>query len=330
MNFNHKSVMLREVSDALDVKPDGIYLDCTLGGGGHAKAIAKQLDGRGMIVGLDQDEDAIEAATENLSGLSCEIKIVHENFSRLEKILNDLGVEKIDGVLFDLGVSSHQIDTAARGFSYMKDSPLDMRMDRQKNFTARDVINRYDEDALIKIFREYGEEKFSKRIAAAICKARKISPIETTGELARLIEQTVPRTKNGGHPAKRIFQAIRIEVNDELKILEGAIKNAVDRLKCGGRIAIITFHSLEDRIVKETFRTLAQGCICPKNFPVCVCNHKPEIKILGKAKTPTAEEIESNSRASSAKLRVAEKIGVRESEKIFQRESKEEFCEDKT
>lgn len=330
MNFNHKSVMLREVSDALDVKPDGIYLDCTLGGGGHAKAIAKQLDGRGMIVGLDQDEDAIEAATENLSGLSCEIKIAHENFSRLEKILNDLGVEKIDGALFDLGVSSHQIDTAARGFSYMKDSLLDMRMDRQKNFTARDVINRYDEDALIKIFREYGEEKFSKRIAAAICKARKISPIETTGELARLIEQTVPRTKNGGHPAKRIFQAIRIEVNDELEILSASIKNSVDRLKPGGRIAVITFHSLEDRIVKETFRTLAQGCICPKNFPVCVCNHKPEIKILGKAKTPTAEEIESNSRASSAKLRVAEKIGVRESEKIFQRESKEEFCEDKT
>ena len=330
MNFNHKSVMLREVSNALDVKPDGIYLDCTLGGGGHAKIIGEQLDERGLLVGLDQDEDAIEAATENLSGLSCEIKIVHENFSRLEKILNDLGVEKIDGALFDLGVSSHQIDTAARGFSYMKDSPLDMRMDRQKNFTARDVINRYDEDALIKIFREYGEEKFSKRIAAAICKARKISPIETTGELARLIEQTVPRTKNGGHPAKRIFQAIRIEVNDELKILEGAIKNSVDRLKPGGRIAVITFHSLEDRIVKETFRTLAQGCICPKNFPVCVCNHKPEIKILGKAKTPTAEEIESNSRASSAKLRVAEKIGGRESEKIFQRESKEEFCEDKT
>ena len=330
MNFNHKSVMLREVSDALDVKPDGIYLDCTLGGGGHAKIIGEQLDERGLLVGLDQDEDAIEAAMKNLSGLSCEIKIVHENFSRLEKILNDLGVEKIDGALFDLGVSSHQIDTAARGFSYMKDSPLDMRMDRQKNFTARDVINRYDEDALIKIFREYGEERFSKRIAAAICKERKISPIETTGELVRLIEQTVPRTKNGGHPAKRIFQAIRIEVNGELEILADAIKKAVARLKIGGRIAIITFHSLEDRIVKETFRTLAQGCICPKNFPVCVCNHKPEIKILGKAKTPTAEEIESNSRASSAKLRVAEKIGVRESEKIFQRESKEEFCEDKT
>ena len=207
--------MLREVLDALDVKPDGIYLDCTLGGGGHAKAIANQLDGRGMIVGLDQDEDAIDAATKNLSGLTCEIKIAHGNFSELDRLLNNRGVEKIDGVLFDLGVSSYQIDTAARGFSYMKDSPLDMRMDRQKNFTARDVINRYDEDALIKIFREYGEERFSKRIAAAICKARKISPIETTGELVKLIEQTVPRTKNGGHPAKRIFQAIRIEVNDE-------------------------------------------------------------------------------------------------------------------
>ena len=337
MNFSHKSVMLREVLDALDVKPDGIYLDCTLGGGGHAKAIANQLDGRGMIVGLDQDEDAIDAATKNLSGLTCEIKIAHGNFSELDRLLDATLTTnhqplttKLDGVLFDLGVSSYQIDTASRGFSYMKDSPLDMRMDRQKNFTARDVINHYDEDALIKIFREYGEERFSKRIAAAICKARKISPIETTGELVKLIEQTVPRTKNGGHPAKRIFQAIRIEVNDELKILEGAIKKAVDRLKPGGRIAIITFHSLEDRIVKETFRTLAQGCICPKNFPVCVCNHKPEIKILGKAKTPTAEEINFNSRASSAKLRVAEKIGGRESEKIFQRESKEEFCENKT
>ena len=337
LNFSHKSVMLREVLDALDVKPDGIYLDCTLGGGGHAKAIAKQLDGRGMIVGLDQDEDAIDAATKNLSGLTCEIKIAHGNFSELDRLLDATLTAnsyqltaKLDGVLFDLGVSSYQIDTAARGFSYMKDSPLDMRMDRQKNFTARDVINHYDEDALIKIFREYGEERFSKRIAAAICKARKISPIETTGELVKLIEQIAPRTKNGGHPAKRIFQAIRIEVNDELKILEGAIKKAVDRLKPGGRIAIITFHSLEDRIVKETFRTLAQGCICPKNFPVCVCNHKPEIKILGKAKTPTAEEINFNSRASSAKLRVAEKIDGRESEKIFQRESKEEFCENKT
>ena len=330
MNFEHKSVMLGEVLDALDVKPDGIYLDCTLGGGGHAKAIGERLDARGLIVGLDQDEDAIDAATKNLFNVPCEVKIAHGNFSELDKLLDGLGVEKIDGALFDLGVSSHQIDTAERGFSYMKDSPLDMRMDRQKNFTAHDVINRYDEDNLIKIFREYGEERFSKRIAAAVCKARKISPIETTGELARLIEQSVPRTKNGGHPAKRIFQAIRIEVNGELEILSASIKKAVDRLKPGGRIAIITFHSLEDRIVKETFKTLAQGCICPKNFPVCVCNHEPEIKILGKAKTPTAEEINFNSRSSSAKLRAAEKLGGRESDKKFQRKSKEEFCENKT
>ena len=313
MNFAHKSVMLDEVLNSLDVKPNGIYLDCTLGGGGHARALGERLDERGLIIGLDQDDDAISAATENLSGLRCGVKIFRENFSALDKVLDDLGAEKIDGALFDLGVSSHQIDTAARGFSYMHDAPLDMRMDRRRNLTAHDVINRCDEDRLIKIFREYGEEKFSKRIAAAICRARKISPLQTTGELVKLIEQTVPRTKTGGHPAKRIFQAIRIEVNGELEILEGAIKKSVERLKRGGRIVIITFHSLEDRIVKETFKSLAQGCICPKNFPVCVCNHRPEIKILGKAKTPTPDEIFSNSRAKSAKLRVAEKIGERES-----------------
>ena len=313
MNFAHKSVMLDEVLNSLDVKPNGIYLDCTLGGGGHARALGERLDERGLIIGLDQDDDAISAATENLSGLRCGVKIFRENFSALDKVLDDLGAEKIDGALFDLGVSSHQIDTAVRGFSYMHDAPLDMRMDRRRNLTAHDVINRCDEDRLIKIFREYGEEKFSKRIAAAICRARKISPLQTTGELVKLIEQTVPRTKTGGHPAKRIFQAIRIEVNGELEILEGAIKKSVERLKRGGRIVIITFHSLEDRIVKETFKSLAQGCICPKNFPVCVCNHRPEIKILGKAKTPTPDEIFSNSRAKSAKLRVAEKIGERES-----------------
>ena len=322
MNFNHKSVMLKEVLNALVVKPDGIYLDCTLGGGGHAAAIAKKLSAQGRLIGLDQDADAVSAATKNLSGLACDIKIVHSNFSKLDEILDELGVEKIDGAIFDLGVSSYQIDTAERGFSYVKDSPLDMRMDRRKNFSARDVINNYDEDRLIKIFREYGEERFSKRIAAAICRARKIFPLETTGELVKLIEQNVPRTKNGGHPAKRIFQAIRIEVNGELEILEGAIKKAVDRLKIGGRIAVITFHSLEDRIVKETFKTLAQNCICPKNFPVCTCNHKAQIKILGKAKTAAPDEINFNSRAKSAKLRVAEKI--------FNANSKEEFHDDKT
>ena len=322
--------MLGEVLNALDVKPNGIYLDCTLGGGGHAKAVGARLDESGLLVGIDQDEDAILAATENLFDVPCPVKIARGNFSELDRLLDELSVGKIDGALFDLGVSSYQIDTAERGFSYMKDSPLDMRMDRQRKLTAHDVINRYDEDRLIKIFREYGEERFSKRIAAAICRARKISPLETTGELVKLIEQTVPRTKNGGHPAKRIFQAIRIEVNGELEILESSIKKAVDKLKIGGRIAAITFHSLEDRIVKETFKTFAQGCICPKNFPVCVCNHKPEIKILGKAKTPTPDEINFNSRAKSAKLRVAEKIGERELDRNFQRKSKEEYYGTKT
>ena len=308
MNFNHKSIMIEEVLRALDVKQDGIYLDCTLGGGGHALAIGKKLSAQGRLIGIDQDEDAITAATENLSGLNCAVKIVRGNFSELDKFLDDLGVEKIDGALFDLGVSSYQIDTPERGFSYMKDSPLDMRMDRRQSLTAYDVINRYDEERLIKIFREYGEERFSKRIAAAICTARKNFPIETTSALVKIIEDAAPRTKNGGHPAKRVFQAVRIEVNGELEILSDAIKKAVSRLKIGGRIAIITFHSLEDRIVKETFKTLAQGCICPKNFPVCVCNHKAEIKILGKATAPTSDEIEINSRAKSAKLRVAEKI----------------------
>lgn len=308
MNFNHKSVMLNEVLDALKINPNGIYLDCTLGGGGHAQAIGSRLNAQGLLIGIDQDDAAIQAATENLADLTCEVKILRGNFSELDKLLDALNVDKIDGAIFDLGVSSHQIDTAERGFSYMKDSPLDMRMDRRQTLTAHNVINTYEEDRLIKIFREYGEERFSKRIAAAICKARKISPIETTGELVNLIEKNIPHIKNGGHPAKRIFQAIRIEVNSELEILSDALKKAVNKLKIGGRLAVITFHSLEDRITKETFKTLAQGCICPKNFPVCVCNHKAEIKILGKATAPTDAEIEINSRAKSAKLRVVEKI----------------------
>ena len=306
MKFEHKSVMPDEVLEILKPKSDGIYLDCTLGGGGHSMRIGESLNEKGMLIGIDQDVEAIQAAKKKLSELRCKVEIVHGNFSGLEKILDDLNVEKIDGVIFDLGISSHQIDTAERGFSYMHDAPLDMRMNQEKNFSAYNVVNDYSEEQLIKIFREYGEERFSKKIAAAILKER---PIKTTGELVKIIENSAPHTKNGGHPAKRIFQAIRIEVNNELEILSKSIISAVNRLKVGGKIVVITFHSLEDRIIKNTFKNLAQGCICPKNFPVCVCNHKAEIKILGKAKIATPEELNKNPRAKSAKLRAAEKLG---------------------
>ncbi|MBR5913037.1 MAG: 16S rRNA (cytosine(1402)-N(4))-methyltransferase RsmH [Selenomonadaceae bacterium] len=308
MKFKHESVMPDEVIDALKINPSGIYVDCTLGGGGHSLRIGRRLNEDGLLIGIDRDIDAITAAGENLRGLNCKVEIVHENFSELGKILDGLQVDKVDGIIFDLGVSSYQIDTAERGFSYMHDAPLDMRMDRTKNFSAYDVVNNYDEEDLKKIFREYGEEKFSGRIARKIVDVRKNSPIKTTGELVKLVESVTPKISSGGHPAKRIFQAIRIEVNDELKILRDSVATAVNRLKVGGRIAVITFHSLEDRIVKNTFADMARDCICPKNFPVCVCNHCAEIKILGKAKVAMPDEVEKNSRAKSAKLRAAEKI----------------------
>lgn len=297
-----------EVIDALKINPAGIYVDCTLGGGGHSLRIGERLGESGLLIGIDRDVDAIKAASENLQGLKCKVELVHENFSELEKILATLDVEKVDGVLFDLGVSSYQIDTAERGFSYMKDAPLDMRMDRSKNFCAYDIVNGYDEDTLKKIFREYGEEKFSGRIAKKIVDVRKNSPIKTTGELVKIVESTTPKISSGGHPAKRIFQAIRIEVNGELKILRDAVTTAIKKLKSGGRIVVITFHSLEDRIVKNTFAEMSRDCICPKNFPICICNHRAEIKILGKAKVAAPAEVEKNSRAKSAKLRAAEKI----------------------
>lgn len=307
MEFKHTSVMLNEVIDALNLQPHGIYLDCTLGGGGHSLKIGEKLNADGILIGIDRDNDAILAARERLSNLTCRVEIVHGNFSELDKILDDLQIEKIDGAIFDLGVSSYQLDAAERGFSYMQNAPLDMRMDRTKNFSAFDVINNYSEESLVKIFSEYGEERFSKRIAKNIIGARKNSPVETTGELVKIIEKSVPKISDGGHPAKRVFQAVRIEVNHELEILNAAVISAVNRLKSGGRIAVITFHSLEDRIIKNTFKELAQDCICPKNFPVCICNHKAEIKILGKAKTATSAELNKNPRAKSAKLRIAEK-----------------------
>lgn len=305
MEFKHKSVMLDEAVEKLITVKRGIYVDGTVGGGGHALEIVKRLDG-GLLIGIDRDQDAIDAAAQRLSGFN--VKLVRSNFDRLDEILDGFSIDRIDGIIFDLGVSSHQIDDAPRGFSYMHDAPLDMRMDTRQKLSAFDVVNSYPEDQLIKIFSEYGEERFSKRIAHAIVDFRRSKSIETTGELVELIKKSVPSIKNAGHPAKRVFQAIRIEVNDELGILEGALRAAVNRLKVGGRIAVITFHSLEDRIVKNTFRDFATDCICPKNFPVCVCGHRAQIKMLGKAITPSNEEINLNSRAKSAKLRAAEKL----------------------
>ena len=282
MEFRHTSVMPEETLAALAVKPAGTYVDCTLGGAGHARRIADRLSPAGRLIGLDQDE-----------------------------VLQSLGVTSVDGVLFDLGVSSHQIDTAERGFSYMQDAPLDMRMDTSRLLSAHEVVNEYDEAELWRIFRDYGEERWAKRIAVFIKEARREKPIETTGELVDIVCRAVPkgvRRAAGGHPAKRIFQAIRIEVNDELGILQASVENAVHALSPGGRIAVLTFHSLEDRIVKQAFKELARGCICPPGLPVCVCGHEPEVRLLGKAQKPSAAESAENPRAKSAKLRVAEKI----------------------
>ena len=311
MDFHHTSVMPEEALAALAVKPDGVYVDCTLGGAGHARRIAGMLSPRGRLIGLDQDEAAIRTAKERLADASCRVDIVRSNFSALASVLEDLGVTAVDGVLFDLGVSSHQIDTPERGFSYMQDAPLDMRMDRTRSLSALEVVNAYEEAELCRIFKEYGEERWAKRIAAFIVEAREEKTIETTGELVDVICRAVPkgvRRAASGHPAKRIFQAIRIEVNAELEILRDAIESAVHALAPGGRIAVITFHSLEDRIVKTAFKALARGCVCPPGLPVCTCGHAPEIKILGKAKKPSAEEARENPRAKSAKLRSAEKL----------------------
>ena len=307
MIYEHASVMLDEAVEKLITNPSGTYVDCTLGGAGHARAILSRLDG-GLLIGIDRDQDAIDVASERLSGHN--VRLVRDNFGRLDQILDDLSIDRIDGAIFDLGVSSHQIDDAPRGFSYMHDAPLDMRMDTRQALTAFDVVNGYSEERLVNIFSAYGEERFSKRIARAIVERRREKNINTTAQLVDVIKRAAPMIKGGGHPAKRVFQAIRIEVNNELGVIEGAIRAAVNRLNVGGRIVVITFHSLEDRIVKSTFKELATDCICPKNIPVCVCGHRAQIKILGRAATPAADEIERNSRAKSAKLRAAEKITV--------------------
>lgn len=308
-DFAHYSVMARECIDGLSIDPNGIYVDATLGGGGHSSLIAERLRG-GLLIGIDQDRDAIAAATKRLAPYGERFRAVKSNFSALRAVLDELEIPAIDGILFDLGVSSFQLDEESRGFSYRFDAPLDMRMDRESPLDAYQVVNTYSKEQLTDILYRYGEERMSPRIAAAICRQREEAPVETTGQLVKIIEKVFPPKERYGnkHPAKRTFQAIRIEVNGELKILEQALRDAVAVLKPGGRIAVMTFHSLEDRIVKTTFADLASGCICDKNLPVCVCGRKPVVKqVTHKPITAGKEELAENNRSKPAKLRVAEK-----------------------
>ncbi|MBM6859669.1 16S rRNA (cytosine(1402)-N(4))-methyltransferase RsmH [Clostridium saudiense] len=310
MEFNHVSVLLNECLDALNIKKDGIYVDGTLGGAGHSSEILKRLSDNGRLIGIDQDTDALKAAGLRLQNYN-NVTYVHNNFYNIKQILDDLDIEEVDGILMDLGVSSYQLDTGERGFSYMKDAPLDMRMNRENELSAYQVVNTYSEEELYRIIRDYGEEKFAKRIATFIVNAREEKNIETTLELVEIIKNAIPAKarREGPHPAKRTFQAIRIEVNSELSILNRAIEDGVSKLSKGGRMAIITFHSLEDRIVKNKFRDLAVSCRCPKEFPICVCGEKAKVKVISrKAIEPSKEEVEINPRSRSAKLRVIEKI----------------------
>lgn len=310
MEFKHISVLYEESVRALCVSDNGIYVDGTLGGGGHSYGVLSQNETCSLI-GIDRDKEAIAAAGERLAPFGKRAVLVNDNFCNVKDILKQQGVEKINGALLDLGVSSYQLDNAQRGFSYMHDAPLDMRMNSDDAVTARDIVNSYSAEELTRIFFDYGEEKWSKRIAEFIVRERESSTIETTGQLVEIIKAAIPKKArlDGGHPAKRVFQAIRIEVNGELKILERAIRDFADVLVTGGRIAVITFHSLEDRIVKSTFRSLSEGCTCPKEFPVCVCGGTPTVKIITKRPIlPDTKELDVNSRSKSAKLRVAERL----------------------
>ena len=311
MEFLHKPVMLDECIGALDVKPDGIYVDGTVGGGGHSYEIAARLTEGGRLFDFDKDEEALAAAKRKLEPFADRITFVHDDFKNACAALDAAGVGEIDGVLLDLGVSSYQLDNADRGFSYIKDAPLDMRMDRGQRVSAYDVVNGYSQQELTKIFREYGEEKLASKIAAKIVKERASAPVQTTGRLAEIVESCYPPETRWkfGHPAKRVFQAIRIEVNRELDGLEESVTLLARRLKKGGRIAVITFHSLEDRAVKNAFRQMSLSCTCPPDFPVCVCGKVSEVKILtNKPVTASGDELKENPRAESAKLRVAERI----------------------
>lgn len=311
MEFNHVSVLLKETVDNLIWKDSGIYVDGTLGGGGHAEEILKRLGSDGKLIGIDRDEEALKAASLRLSRFKEKLTLVHSNFSSIKNVLQEIGVGKIDGMMMDLGVSSPQLDNPERGFSYMNDAPLDMRMDKDSPLTAGEIVNHYTEDELRIIIQEYGEEKWASRIAAFIVRARESKPISSTFELVEIIKNAIPASarREGPHPAKRTFQAIRIAVNRELDEIENAIPHIVDILNPGGRLCIITFHSLEDRIVKESFRRMANPCTCPPELPVCVCNKKPEIRIVTrKPIIPCSNEVEQNPRSRSAKLRVAEKL----------------------
>ena len=310
MEFKHISVLFEESINALDIKDNGIYVDGTLGGGGHSFGILSKSAGCSLI-GIDQDSEAVEAAKKRLAVFEDRVTVVNRNFREIKNILYFFGIDKIDGAVLDLGVSSYQLDNAERGFSYMRNAPLDMRMNIHSEKSAYNVVNTYSCDELTRIFYEYGEEKWSKRISEFICKRRAEREISTTFELVDIIKAAIPQKARmeGGHPAKRVFQAIRIEVNDELGILEQSVRDFISVLKSGGRLAIITFHSLEDRIVKKAFQDAAKGCICPKEFPVCTCGRAPEIKIISrKPVIPSEKEIEENSRSKSAKLRIAEKL----------------------
>lgn len=310
MDFHHVSVLLNETLDGLAIRPDGTYVDCTLGGGGHSHAIGERLSTEGMIVGLDQDVAALEAASKRLEDLSCQVKVIKTNFSNLKQALQDAGIHEVDGFVFDLGVSSHQLDTAERGFSYMQDGPLDMRMNQSGALTAETIVNTYSSEELYRIIWDYGEERWAKRIVQFILEAREEEPITSTSQLVDIIKRAIPAKarQDGPHPAKRTFQALRIEVNQELQILHDAFVDAVSMLKPKGRIAVITFHSLEDRITKQTFKELAQGCTCPPSLPMCVCHNVPTVKAKNKAIEPSQREVEENPRARSAKLRVAVKL----------------------
>ena len=310
MMFEHKSVLLEETVDSLAVKPDGIYVDGTLGGGGHALEVCSRLGKDGRLIGIDQDEDAIAAASERLKGYKDQVSIVRSNYENIRTVLQDLGIEKVDGICLDLGVSSYQLDTAERGFTYREDAPLDMRMDQRNTQTAADIVNTYSEFDLYRIIRDYGEDKFAKNIAKHIVKARETAPVETTGQLIEIIKAAIPMKVRavGGHPAKKTFQAIRIELNQELEVLNNSIDVMIDLLNPGGRLGIITFHSLEDRIVKTRFKNNEDPCICPPDFPVCMCGKQSKGRVITrKPIVPTEQEIKENKRSKSSKLRIFER-----------------------